>query len=175
MGNEFSEKLALGNKFERLWAKKLVALYGGCVFPLWESDDGPPRLVTADFDPVLPDMLHVPLSGIARLWEVKWRAESTWHRNSSTAELGIDYSLYQQYRQVERETGMLVSVAVYVDRIHDDSGELGDCKKWLIINLGLLGRYGRLAPTWPGGTFGNHGRDDAGGILWPVKKMKKIC
>jgi hypothetical protein len=115
------------------------------------SDDHPPRLEGWARQFIIPDL--DACKGGRRIWvEVKTKAAPSLHRATNIIEHGIPLRHYEQYLQVERETGCAVHLIIYEEQsdvlLHQKLSELGQPR----IYSGDKMSYGGMA-FWPRDSF----------------------
>lgn len=115
----------------------------------------PPRMQGANLALIIPD-LDVCRGGRRSWFEVKTKSRADYTRVTGRDEHGMDLWHFNQYQQVELESGCDVTVAVY----EETTGDV------LAIGLKTIARIGRKSPNF------NNGR---GGMFWPRDDMAPLA
>lgn len=116
----------------RTWEERAVELLKGMgwmVVSLANLSSGPqaargPQLEGATSSLVLPDVLACK-EGVSCWFEIKYKASTTYHRNSRRTEVGIPEYLLQHYLGIQKATGIEVRLAFLI----------GDERALLVANL----------------------------------------
>jgi hypothetical protein len=169
--------------------KQCARLLGRCtnalVLPCYgaegvELEDKAPILYRpAGSDLVVPDIMLLRRGAAPRWLDVKAKSQPSWHRINGRWEHGCDYSIAEQYRAVEQETGYQMWIVLREEytplNSHADSALLGpSC--WRTIALADAFRLGQHRADWPGGKRqpNRRGRDGKGGLLWDRNDMQQL-
>ena len=180
---EDSREWLMGDAVQKQWART-VAESGAVVLPIYGMDDvdsrtKAPVLFLGTELLVAPDLL-VMKPGLTRWHEVKAKSIPTWRRfrPGPRWEHGIDYSLLEEYKQVQSRSGAAVWIVVHEELSPldaDTESQLAPSPEWLVIKLDTAVRVGDRRPDWPGGKkSSNHGRRGQGGWLWARSEMTKV-
>jgi hypothetical protein len=110
-----TEQFRRGRNGEQMVADRLMGA-GWHIIPSYDysgNDDHPPRMEGRTGRYVIPDL---DACG-RRIWiEVKTKAAPILHRASQTVKHGIALRHYEQYRQIEIETGCPVYLVIYEEQ-----------------------------------------------------------
>lgn len=170
-----TEEWMLGDSAQKKWAK-IKADEGYCVLPAYaledvSADTKAPVLFVSRGNLVSPD-LFLMRNGMVEPHEVKAKSVPTFRRKTKQWEHGVDYSLIQEYEEVERQVGSSVVIVVHETKSpisrNEDAG-LKESNIWLWSCLSTIKKYGEHRPSWPGGESNpmRRGRHGKGGWLWP--------
>jgi hypothetical protein len=148
-----TEQFRRGRNGEQIVADRLMRR-GWYVIPSYDyngGDDHPPRLQGWTRRFIIPDL--DACKGGRRIWvEVKTKAAPSLHRASGILEHGIPLRHYEQYLQVELETGCPVYLLVYEEQsnqlLWQKLSELGQPR----IYSGDKMSFGGMA-FWPRDSF----------------------
>jgi hypothetical protein len=128
---------------------------------------------------VAPDFLCFQVGRPAFWVDAKGKGDPTWRRYHPGPrwEHGIDYAHAEEYREVERATGLPVWLAVYETRTPVDSARqsaLVPGGQFLFLRLDAAWEQGTHRPEWPGGKSRPHdrGKRGRGGLLWARDFMR---
>jgi hypothetical protein len=148
-----TEQFRRGRNGERMVADRLKRA-GWHIIPSYDyngGDDHPPRMEGWTRRFIIPDL--DACKGGRRIWvEVKTKAAPSLHRASNVLEHGIPLRHYEQYQQVEIETGCAVYLLIFEEQsdllLYRKLGELGQPR----IYSGGKMSVGGMA-FWPRASF----------------------
>ena len=174
-----------GDAAQKQCARLLGQCSGALVLPCYgaegvELEDKAPILYRPQgSDLVVPDIMLLRLGQQPRWLDVKAKSQPSWHRNNQRWEHGCDWSIAEQYKAVQQETGYAMWIVLREEYTpldpHSDSALLGPAA-WRTINLDDAFTKGQHRKDWPGGKRQPHRRgcDGQGGLLWDRNDMQEL-
>ena len=161
----FKQSLEFGRAGESVIAQWLIGR--GCsVLPAYEKlieENKGPQLFTPNGSRIVPD-LFVFGNGCVTWVEAKHKTAFTWHRKTSQFVTGIDVRHYQEYCQVDDETGW----PVWLLFLHRG----GTAKDSPPSPSGLYGNSLEMLRLCENHRHKNWGR--SGMVYWAIKSLKKL-
>jgi hypothetical protein len=110
---------------------------------------------------------------------VQEKGRPAWFRKYARWQHGIDFEIFDRYRQVQKATGKRVSLAVQEvaspQSLHQESPLKPGEYPWLFIWVDQAELVGEHMPDWPGGQKQpwRRGQGGQGGFLWPRNAMTR--
>lgn len=173
MQARFEDALRQGAIGESIITKYLCNVWGFAVLPAYEKvidDRKGPRLFLRDKNLVVPDMLGFTNLGPAVWVEAKVKTLFSWYGKGRYFVTGINYHHYQDYQEVERQTGTPVLLAF----LHYQAKTWArDVTKWGAPSTCPTGLFG----IWLDKTRESH-RDYSGNTLmiyWRYENLLRLA